>query len=139
MGVLVAAGKFYTPNHPKTIDSLVDMSGMFASVLGRGSKYLFAIVLLAGGQSASVTGTLASQYILEGFLNIRVRAWLRRLMTRLVSVMPTFLILHVFGDDSANVIDATQVLVNFIVPFTLIPILKFATSIDKMGEYQLSK
>merc|ERR1719174_1491254 len=101
--------------------------------------YIFALSIFAGGQSASVTGTLASQYIMEGFLNVRVKLWILRLATRTVSIAPAFIITLMWGDLSADIIDACQVVVNVVVPFTIIPILKITSSPLKMGVHQNSR
>merc|ERR1712048_1245178 len=132
--VLIVSGKlYYKPSHPEVVDDLPDMSDMLAQVLGRASSIIFALSIFAGGQCASVTGTLASQYILEGFMDIRLKLWIRRILTRVVSIVPAFFITLFCGDRSADIIDDAQVVVNFSVPFCLIPILKFVSSPRKMG------
>jgi len=137
--ILVIAGKYYyNPEHPETVDDLGDFADMLKSVLGSGSKYVFALSIFAGGQSASVCGTLASQYIMEGFLDIRVKMWIVRLATRTVSIAPAFIITLAYGDRSADIIDACQVVVNIVVPFTIIPILKITSSPMKMGVHRNS-
>lgn len=137
--LIVSAKIFYTKDHHPTISSLKDMSAVLKSLLGPASSYLFALSIFAGGQSASVVGTLASQFILEGFMNIRIKMWIRRLVTRVVSIAPAFLITLAAGDQSAAIIENAQVVVNFAVPFTLIPILKFTSSSEKMGQHRLSQ
>lgn len=137
--ILLIAGKlYYNPQHPETVDDLGDFADMLKSVLGSWSKYIFALSIFAGGQSASVTGTLASQYIMEGFLNVRVKMWMLRLATRTVSIAPAFFITLFCGNRSADIIDACQVVVNIVVPFTIIPILKITSSPMKMGVHRNS-
>lgn len=138
--ILLIAGKlYYNPEHPQTVDDLGDFADLLKSVLGNASKYVFAISIFAGGQSASVCGTLASQYIMEGFLNVRVKLGILRLATRTVSIAPAFFITLLYGDRSADIIDACQVVVNIVVPFTIIPILKITSSPMKMGVHRNSK
>jgi len=138
--ILLIAGKFYyDAKHPTTVDDLGDFADLLKNVLGGASKYIFALSIFAGGQSASVTGTLASQYIMEGFLNLRVKIWILRLATRTVSIAPAFIITLIWGDKSADIIDACQVVVNIVVPFTIIPILKITSSPMKMGVHRNSK
>lgn len=137
--LIVAAELYYNPQHPTVIEELADMSTMLTRVLGKGSSIVFALSIFAGGQSASVTGTLASQYILEGFMKIRLKLWIRRVLTRMVSIIPAFFITLFCGDQSATIIDDAQVVVNFAVPFTLIPILKFVSSPVKMGPHAMGR
>jgi manganese transport protein len=138
--ILLIAGKlYYNPEHPETVDDLGAFADLLKTVLGSGSKYIFALSIFAGGQSASVTGTLASQYIMEGFLNVRVKIWILRLATRTVSIAPAFIITLICGDRSADIIDACQVVVNVVVPFTIIPILKITSSPMKMGVHRNSR
>merc|ERR1719201_2231079 len=107
--ILLIAGKlYYDPEHPETVDDLGAFADLLKSVLDSGSKYIFALSIFAGGQSASVTGTLASQYIMEGFMNVRVKIWILRLATRTVSIAPAFIITLFCGDRSADIIDACQ-------------------------------
>jgi manganese transport protein len=138
--ILVIAGKlYYDPTHPEQVDDLGDFSDMLAGALGSASKYIFALSIFAGGQSASVCGTLASQYIMEGFLNVRVKLWILRLATRTVSIAPAFFITWAYGNRSADIIDACQVVVNIVVPFTIIPILRITSSPMKMGVHANSR
>lgn len=138
--VVVVAGKsFYDPQHPHRSPELVDMSDMLLRAVGRFGRYLFALSMFFGGQSAAVTGTLASQYILEGFLDVRLKLWLRRLATRLISVVPALVLTFYLGDRCSEMIGAAQVVVSLVVPLTLVPILKFTSSREKMGPYRLAK
>lgn len=134
--VLIVAGLKYS--HAEQPDSLTAFSDVLKTALGPASSIIFALSIFCGGQSASVTGTLASQFILEGFLKVRLKLWLRRILTRLVSVIPAFFITLAWGDKSADIINDSQVIVNFSVPFTLIPILKFVSSRKKMGTHKIS-
>lgn len=138
--IMMLAGKFYfNPLEPKMEDDLTHLANFLKIMLGGASKNLFALSLFCGGQSASVTGTLASQFILEGFMNVRLKPWVRRSLIRVIAVVPAFLLTFFYGGArSARIIAGAQVVVNFVVPFTLIPILKFVSSPVKMGEHALS-
>jgi len=135
---LIAGKLYYNPQHPQEVDSLTDFSTMLQGSLGSASKYIFALSIFAGGQSASVTGTLASQYILEGFMNVRVKVWILRVLTRTVSILPAFFITWAYGDRTSDVIGACQIVVNFVVPFTIIPLVKITSSPMKMGVHKNS-
>lgn len=138
--ILLIGGKlYYNPTDPEAANSLVEYAGLLESVLGSASKWIFALSILAGGLSASVTGTLASQYILEGFYDIRVKTWIIRLATRAVSIVPAFFITWAYGDRSGDIIDACQIVVNFAAPFSLVPIVKITGSSLKMGKNANSK
>eukprot|EP00971_Amphidinium_carterae_P075008 1482467-Amphidinium_carterae.1 len=137
--ILVIVGqKYYNSNNPQQIDNLGLMADFLELSIGPASKILFGLAILFGGQAASVTGTLASQFILEGFMHVRLKMWIRRLANRLVSVIPAFFMTLAWGDKSASIIDGAQIVVNFAVPFTLIPILKFVASQNKMSCQQIS-
>jgi len=131
--LLLLAGSLYYEPGKEAGDSLVDYASMLGSSLGSSSKTIFALSIFAGGMSASVTGTMASQYILEGFYEVKVKAWILRMCTRTISIVPAFLMTLAWGDQSGAIIDACQVVVNFAAPFSLIPLVKMTSSPLKMG------
>jgi manganese transport protein len=137
--VVIMAGKvLYDPQQPHRNPQLMDMSDALAHIVGRGGMYLFALALFFGGQSATVVGTLASQYILEGFLKVRLRLCLRRFATRIISLVPALLLTIFFADQSSEMMVVAQAVVSFVVPLTLVPILRFTSSKEKMGAYKLT-
>jgi manganese transport protein len=111
-------------NHP---DQALGVS--FASVL-------FAVALLASGQNSTLTGTLAGQVVMEGFLNIRIMPWLRRLITRGLAIIPAVLVIGIFGEGkTTQLLIASQVVLSMQLGFAVWPLLRFTDEKAKMGEF----
>ena len=99
---------------------------------------LFAIALLAAGQSSTITGTLAGQVVMEGFMHWRIRPWLRRLITRSLAILPAVLIIGLRGDSSVtDLLTLSQVILALQLPFAMLPLLHFASSRKRMGAWKL--
>jgi manganese transport protein len=97
---------------------------------------LFALALLASGQNSTLTGTLAGQIVMEGFLRIRLRPWLRRLITRLIAIIPAVIVTAVYGEHgTASLLVFSQVLLSLQLPFAVVPLIVFTSSRRKMGEF----
>jgi manganese transport protein len=97
---------------------------------------LFAIALLASGQSSTLTGTLAGQIVMEGFLNFRMRPWLRRLVTRMLAIIPAALTVWFSGEQGTyKLLILSQVLLSLQLPFAVIPLIQFTSNRDRMGEF----
>jgi manganese transport protein len=97
---------------------------------------LFAIALLASGQNSTLTGTLAGQIVMEGFLNIRLRPWLRRLITRLIAIVPAVICTALYGESgTARLLVLSQVILSMQLSFAVIPLVLFTSSRAKMGEF----
>jgi manganese transport protein len=98
----------------------------------------FAVALLASGQSSTITGTLAGQIIMEGFLNLRIRPWLRRLITRLMAVIPAVLVIVYFGENSTGaMLVLSQVVLSLQLPFAIIPLIHAVADKRRMGEFSI--
>jgi manganese transport protein len=98
---------------------------------------LFAIALLASGQSSTITGTLAGQVVMEGFMRWRMRAWMRRLLTRLVAIVPAILVIGTRGDGSVtDLLVLSQVVLAMQLPFAMFPLLHFTSSRKRMGRFR---
>jgi manganese transport protein len=98
---------------------------------------LFAIALLASGQSSTITGTLAGQVVMEGFMNWRLRPWIRRMVSRLLAVIPAILLVSVRGADSiTELLNLSQVSLSLVLPFALLPLLYFTSSRKIMGRWK---
>jgi len=110
-----------------------------APLLGTGAaSTLFVIALLASGQSSTVTGTLAGQVVMEGFMHWRITPWFRRLITRTLAIIPAVLIIGLRGDGSVNdLLILSQVVLALQLPFAMFPLLHFASSRKKMGAWKL--
>ncbi|HEX4121361.1 MAG TPA: Nramp family divalent metal transporter [Verrucomicrobiae bacterium] len=106
-----------------------------APLLGTGAaSLLFVVALLASGQSSTITGTLAGQVVMEGFMHWRMRPWLRRLVTRMLAIIPAVLIIGLRGDSSVNdLLTLSQVVLALQLPFAMFPLLQFTSSRKRMG------
>ena len=99
---------------------------------------LFVIALLASGQSSTITGTLAGQVVMEGFMHWRIKPWLRRLITRALAIIPAVLIIGLRGDSSVtDLVNLSQVVLAIQLPFAMFPLLHFASSRKRMGAWKL--
>jgi len=101
------------------------------------ASYLFAVALFASGQSSTITGTLAGQVVMEGFMHWRLRPWLRRLITRLLAILPAVLIIGARGDSSVNdLLVLSQVVLAMQLPLAMFPLLHFTSSRQRMGRWR---
>jgi manganese transport protein len=133
--LVVAAAAFHKTG--RAVEELQDAYQLLSPMLGASmAGVLFALALLASGQNSTLTGTLAGQVVMEGFLNIRLRPWLRRLITRSLAVIPAVLVAGFAGEKGANkLIILSQVILSLQLPFAIVPLVQFTSSRSKMGEY----
>lgn len=118
------------------VTDIEDVPQRLLPALGGTAATLFAVALLASGQSSTITGTLAGQIVMEGFLNIRVKPWVRRLTTRGIAIIPAIiLIVATGGRDTVNLLVFSQVVLSMQLSFAIFPLLMFTSSREKMGEY----
>jgi manganese transport protein len=97
---------------------------------------LFAVALLASGQNSTLTGTLAGQIVMEGFLNIRLRPWLRRLITRLIAIVPAVVVTAIYGEKgTGQLLILSQVILSLQLSFAVFPLVMFTSDRKKMGEF----
>ncbi|KAL8497243.1 hypothetical protein ACS0TY_020797 [Phlomoides rotata] len=119
----------------KNLD-LNEASFLLKNVLGSWSSKLFAVALLASGQSSTITGTYAGQYVMQGFLDLRLKPWIRNFLTRCLAIVPSLVVALIGGSSGAgNLIIIASMILSFELPFALIPLLKFTSCKTKMGEY----
>ncbi len=98
---------------------------------------LFAVALLASGQSSTITGTLAGQVVMEGFMHWRIRPWVRRLITRSLAILPAVIIIGLRGDSSVtDLLTLSQVVLALQLPFAMFPLLQFTSSRKRMGRWR---
>ncbi len=98
----------------------------------------FAVALLASGQSSTITGTLAGQIVMEGFLNFRIRPWLRRLMTRLLAIIPAVAVILIYGEGATGeLLVLSQVVLSLQLPFAVIPLIQFVSDRKRMGAFAI--
>ena len=109
------------------------LSPLLGTTLASG---LFAVALLCSGQSSTLTGTMAGQIVMEGFLNFRMQPWLRRLITRVVAIIPAALTVYFLGGQGTfKLLILSQVILNMQLPFAVIPLIQFTGSRERMGEF----
>jgi len=134
--LIIAAATFHTTGNT-AIAEIGDAYHMLAPLLGTSAaSILFGVALLAAGQNATLTGTLAGQIVMEGFLNIRLPAWLRRLITRMIAVVPAVIVIGIMGDSgTVDLLILSQVILSLQLSFAVVPLVKFTSDKAKMGEF----
>ena len=134
--LILAAAAFHTAGRTDIAD-IEDAHHLLAPMLGVGAaSAVFAIALLASGQNSTVTGTLAGQIVMEGFLDIRLPVWLRRLVTRGIAIVPAVLVVAVNGDRGAtDLLVLSQVVLSLQLPFAVIPLVALTANRQLMGSF----
>ena len=134
--LILAAATFHGSGHQDVADIGVAHE-LLAPLLGSGmASVLFAIALLASGQNSTITGTLAGQIVMEGFLDIRLRPWLRRLITRLVAIVPAVIVTALYGEQGTGaLLVLSQVILSMQLSFAVVPLVQFTSDRAKMGEF----
>ena len=132
--LVMAAATFHGTGHEGVAD-ISDAYLLLAPLLGTSlASTLFAVALLFSGQNATLTGTLAGQIVMEGFLNIRLRPWLRRLITRLIAIIPALITVAVYGErGTGQLLILSQVILSLQLPFAVFPLVMFTGDQRKMG------
>lgn len=134
--LIVSAAAFHTRGQNEVAE-IQDAYKLLTPTLGvLGASSVFAIALLASGQNSTLTGTLAGQIVMEGFLNIRLRPWLRRLITRLIAIVPAVIVTLWYGESgTARLLVLSQVVLSLQLSFAVLPLVLFTGDKRKMGEY----
>jgi len=134
--LIVAAATFYSRGR-NDVAEIQDAYKLLTPLLGvTGASSLFALALLASGQNSTLTGTLAGQIVMEGFLNIRLRPWLRRLITRAIAIIPAIIMTVVSGEKGAtDLLVLSQVILSLQLSFAVFPLIIFTNDKVKMGEF----
>ena len=133
--LIVAAATFHTSGNTEVAE-IQDAYKLLTPLLGAGASTVFALALLASGQNSTLTGTLAGQIVMEGFLNIRLRPWLRRLITRLIAIVPAAITAIFYGESgTAQLLIFSQVILSLQLSFAVFPLVKFTSEHAKMGEF----
>ncbi len=134
--LIVSAATFHGSGH-HAVAEIQDAYRLLTPLLGvTGASAVFAFALLASGQNSTITGTLAGQIVMEGFLNIRIRPWLRRLITRLIAIVPAALTAIFFGTHgTAQLLILSQVILSLQLSFAVFPLVRFTSERAKMGEF----
>jgi manganese transport protein len=131
--LIVAAATFHTSGNTEVAE-IQDAYKLLTPLLGAGASTVFALALLASGQSSTLTGTLAGQIVMEGFLNIRLRPWLRRLITRGIAIVPAAIAAIFYGESgTAQLLVFSQVVLSLQLSFAVFPLVMFTSDRAKMG------
>jgi manganese transport protein len=134
--LIVAAAVFHRSGHYE-VAAIEDAYKLLSPLLGAaGASTLFAVALLASGQNSSITGTLAGQVVMEGFIHLKVSPWLRRLITRSLAIIPTIIVVAVNGEQGTEkLLILSQVILSLQLSFAVVPLVLFTGSRKKMGEF----
>jgi len=138
--LLLGAAAFHTRGL-KDVAEIADAYKLLTPVLGASlASTLFAFALLASGQNSTLTGTLAGQIVMEGFLNLRLKPWLRRLITRVLAILPAVVVIGIYGEGKVtSLLIFSQVVLSFQLPFAVIPLVQFTSDKTKMGSFANSR
>src|ERR687892_618612 len=134
--LVLSAAAFHWSGH-QDVAEIQDAYKLLSPLMGvGGASILFAVALLASGQNSTLTGTLAGQIVMEGFLNIRITPWLRRLITRLIAIVPAATVAILYGESgTAKLLVASQVVLSLQLAFAVFPLVMFTSDRVKMGEF----
>jgi manganese transport protein len=134
--LIVAAATFHRTGNTQVAE-IQDAYQLLSPLLGVGAaSIVFALALLASGQNSTLTGTLAGQIVMEGFLNIRIRPWLRRLITRAIAIVPAAIVAILYGESgTAKLLVLSQVVLSLQLSFAVFPLVMFTSDRAKMGEF----
>jgi manganese transport protein len=138
--LVLGAAAFHTRGLSEVAD-IAQAYKLLSPVLGVGfASTLFACALLASGQNSTLTGTLAGQIVMEGFLDIRLKPWLRRLITRAIAIIPAVIVIAIAGEGKLTaLLILSQVVLSFQLPFAVIPLVQFTSERAKMGDFVNSR
>jgi manganese transport protein len=134
--LIVAAAVFYRSGHFE-VAAIQDAFKLLSPLVGAGAaSTIFAIALLASGQNSSITGTLAGQVVMEGFIHLRLKPWLRRLITRSLAIIPTVIVVALMGEQGTEkLLILSQVILSFQLSFAVVPLVLFTGDRKRMGEF----
>lgn len=138
--LILAATVFYKSGMHEVV-TIEGAHAMLQPLLGeRLAPILFAVALIAAGQSSTITGTLAGQIVMEGYLDLRIAPWLRRLITRLIAVIPAFAVIYMLGESKVDdMLVLSQVILSLQLGFAVIPLIHFVSDKQKMGVFAIGK
>jgi manganese transport protein len=136
--LVLAASVFFTTGNTE-VAQIQDAHRLLQPLLGsKLAPMLFAIALIAAGQSSTLTGTLAGQIVMEGYLQLRINPWLRRLLTRLIAIVPALLVIGLYGEEKVDdLLVLSQVILSLQLGFAVIPLIHFVSDKQQMGRYAI--
>ena len=135
--ILILGAAAFHHNGMTEVADIADAYRLLTPVLGASlASTLFAVALLCSGQNSTLTGTLAGQIVMEGFLRLRLKPWMRRLVTRSLAIVPAALVIGFAGEQAAtSLLILSQVVLSFQLPFAVVPLVQFTSEREKMGEF----
>jgi manganese transport protein len=135
--ILIVSAAVFNGTEYESVADIGDAHQLLSPLLGTSAAgVLFAVALLCSGQNATLTGTLAGQIVMEGFVNIRLRPWLRRLITRLVAIVPAVIVVSLYGERGTGaLLILSQVILSLQLPFAVFPLVSFTSNRAKMGAF----
>jgi manganese transport protein len=136
--LILAASTFYKAGMFE-VEDIQDAYKFLTPLLGtHWASILFGIALIAAGQSSTITGTLAGQIVMEGYLNLRIAPWLRRLITRVIAIIPAYIVILIYGESQTGALLVfSQVVLSLQLGFAIIPLIHFTSDKEKMGQYAI--
>ena len=138
--LILAAATFYK-NGMFEVAEIQDAHQFLEPLLGtKWAPILFAVALIAAGQSSTITGTLAGQIVMEGYLNLRIQPWVRRIITRLIAIVPAVVVIMIYGESvTGKLLILSQVILSLQLGFAIIPLIHFVSDKTKMKGFHISK
>jgi manganese transport protein len=135
--ILILAAATFFKNGMFNVSEIQDAHKFLAPMIGnKWAPILFAVALIAAGQSSTLTGTLAGQIVMEGYLNLRIQPWLRRMITRSIAIVPALFVIYYFGEDeTGQLLVLSQVILSMQLGFAVIPLIHFVSNKDRMGAF----
>ncbi|PJJ10039.1 manganese transport protein [Flavobacterium sp. 1] len=139
--ILILAAATFFKNGMHEVAEIQDAYRFLQPLLGtKWAPVLFAVALIAAGQSSTVTGTLAGQIVMEGYLNLRIQPWVRRILTRLIAIVPAVIIILIYGESvTGKLLVLSQVILSLQLGFAIIPLIHFVSDKSKMKGYHIGK
>jgi manganese transport protein len=135
--LILAASVFFASGNTQ-VAKIEDAHALLKPMLGNLAPILFAVALIAAGQSSTVTGTLAGQIVMEGYLHLRINPWIRRLLTRLIAIIPAVLVIVIYGDEQLDALLVfSQVILSLQLGFAVIPLIHFVSDKKTMGKFAI--
>jgi manganese transport protein len=137
--ILILAATVFFKTGNSQVAEIKEAHRLLPSFLGTLAPKLFAIALIAAGQSSTITGTLAGQIIMEGYLSLRINPWVRRLLTRLLAIIPALIVIVIYGEEKVNsLLVLSQVILSLQLGFAIIPLIHFVSDKKTMGDFVIS-
>ncbi|MEO7043690.1 MAG: Nramp family divalent metal transporter [Ferruginibacter sp.] len=138
-GILILAAAVFFKTGNSQVAEIKEAHRLLPGFLGNAAPILFAVALIAAGQSSTVTGTLAGQIIMEGYLSLRINPWLRRLVTRLIAIIPALIVIIIYGENEVDaLLVMSQVVLSLQLGFAIIPLIHFVSDKKAMGKFAIN-